>query len=749
MKPKPSRLLTGRGRPFALCLCVAALLAGARVATAATYTVMNLNDSGPGSLRDAVNQANANAGDDVIDFSVTGTITLTTGQLSVAANGKLTITGPGADLLAISGNNASRVLFVATGANAELSGLTIRGGNGTGATGTNGFGGGILVNTNGNLTMTAGVLTGNSASAGGGIFSLGNTRLSNVVVTDNDGTSGGGGIGGINGAIIVEDSVVHSNRGGTGGGISKNGSLTILNSTVRDNVASQSAGGISATGGVFIAKNSTISGNTGVGTGGGIENTREMFLTNVTVSNNRSISQGGGGIYNAAIATLTNCTVSNNTAAVNGGGLFSQGSTTVTLHNTVIANSTGGGDCRQNTTVTFSASHSLVEDGGCGVVNGVNNNRTGDPNLGPLADNGGATKTHALLPGSIAIDAGSNALAVDANNQPLTTDQRGAGFPRILGGVVDMGAYEAAPAGTVQFSSASYSVTEGAGTVTLEVTRMNGSAGAISVAYATGDGTTSDSDYTAQSGTLHWADGETTSKQIVVTILDDVVREGPENFSVTLNQPMGTSVGATAIATVTINDDDPAPTVQFSAAKYSVNENGASATLTVTKSGETALPSTVHYATSNGSATAGEDYTAASGDVMFAPNETSKEITVSITDDNAAEGNEDFTVSLSAPSGATLGNPETATVTIVDDDSAPVAASLSVSTEEDEPVTITLSASDADGDALSFMIVDPPTQGSLGTVSAANCMAGSCTATVDYTPANGYIGPDSFTYQAS
>ena len=67
------------------------------------------------------------------------------------------------------------------------------------------------------------------------------------------------------------------------------------------------------------------------------------------------------------------------------------------------------------------------------------------PLLGPLANNGGPTQTMALLPGSPAIDAGSNALAVDANGNPLTTDQRGAGFPRIVNGTVDIGAYEFSP----------------------------------------------------------------------------------------------------------------------------------------------------------------------------------------------------------------------------------------------------------------------------------------------------------------
>src|SRR5262249_45694084 len=109
--------------------------------------------------------------------------------------------------------------------------------------------------------------------------------------------------------------------------------------------------------------------------------------------------------------------------------------------------------------------------------------------------------------------------------------------------------------------------------------------------------------------------------------------------------------------------------LQFSTAAFTVNENQGTATITVTRTGGSNVPVSVSYATSNGTATAGSDYAAASGTLNFAAGETSKTFTVSITDDTAVESNETINLTLSAPtSGATLGSQNTATLTIVDND---------------------------------------------------------------------------------
>ena len=106
--------------------------------------------------------------------------------------------------------------------------------------------------------------------------------------------------------------------------------------------------------------------------------------------------------------------------------------------------------------------------------------------------------------------------------------------------------------------------------------------------------------------------------------------------------------------------------MQFSGGAYSVNEAGGSATITVTLSSVSAYTATVHYATSNGTATAGSDYTTASGTLTFAPGITSQAFVVPITDDTITEGNETVNLTLSNPNNATLGSSSTATLTIVE-----------------------------------------------------------------------------------
>src|SRR5438067_2475607 len=116
----------------------------------------------------------------------------------------------------------------------------------------------------------------------------------------------------------------------------------------------------------------------------------------------------------------------------------------------------------------------------------------------------------------------------------------------------------------------------------------------------------------------------------------------------------------------------PPPVVQFSSGTYTVSEGDGNATLTVTRTGDLSGTSTVQYATANGSANAGSDYTTTSGTLTFAPGVVSQDILVPITDDSTYEASEDFTVTLSAPStGTTIGTPDSATVTITDDDPVP------------------------------------------------------------------------------
>jgi len=233
---------------------------------------------------------------------------------------------------------------------------------------------------------------------------------------------------------------------------------------------------------------------------------------------------------------------------------------------------------------------------------------------------------------------------------------------------------DAPAAGTLQFSSPTYSVIEDAGTATITVTRTGGSAGAVSVnvtnpagGTATGGGT----DYTFTPATLNWAAGDAAPKTFTVAIVNDASVEASETINLQLGGATGGAVvGTTGAAVLTIVDNDSAGTLSFSAPTYTVSESGVTATITVTRSGGAGGAVGVTYATSNGSATAGADYAAATGTLSWGSGDTSaKTFTVTILDDTAVEGNETVTLTLSAATGgATIGGTNPATLTIQDDD---------------------------------------------------------------------------------
>jgi hypothetical protein len=236
-----------------------------------------------------------------------------------------------------------------------------------------------------------------------------------------------------------------------GGGVFQDGgSLTISNSTISGNHSDLRGGGIS-----FFSHdtmkiiNSTISGNSSGLDGAGISNFYGTAnISNSTISGNSSSLGTGGGIYNPVALTLSNCTITGNRAAAGGGGIRARG--TETLNNTIVAgNFRGTGSTSDDINEHIeTANNNLIGNAvsSGGITNGVNGNIVGvDVNTvldTTLANNGGPTKTHKLVAGSPAIGAGSNALALDPDAILLTTDQRGTGFPRIVGGTVDIGAFE-------------------------------------------------------------------------------------------------------------------------------------------------------------------------------------------------------------------------------------------------------------------------------------------------------------------
>ena len=230
--------------------------------------------------------------------------------------------------------------------------------------------------------------------------------------------------------------------------------------------------------------------------------------------------------------------------------------------------------------------------------------------------------------------------------------------------------------GQLQLSSAVYSVAEDGGTATITVTRTGGSDGAVAVDYATANGTaTAGADFQSATGTLNWSDGDVANKTFTVDILDDADVEGDEIVNIGLSNIVGASFGNPQNATLTIVDDETVSpgTLQFSAGSFSVSEDNASFTVSVTRLGGSDGDVTVEFATSNGSALAGSDYEAISGNLSWQDGDASaKSFVVTIINDTADESNETVNLALGNPGGgATLGVPSSAMLTITDNDPAP------------------------------------------------------------------------------
>ena len=331
-----------------------------------TFTVTSIADDGSaGTLRYEIGQANSNAGvADTINFDPTvfatpQTIPLTSGQLELTDAATTTIYGPGAGLLSISGNNASRVFFINYGS-AALSGLTITGGSAST--------GGGLYNQSGTITLTNCTVSGNSATSGGGVFTggvynydyggtyYGTTTLTNCTVSGNSASTGGGLFSSDYGTTTLANTNVSGNSASNNGGglvtVGYDSTTTLTNCTVSGNTAGNNGGGLAnATGtlstsdGTTTLTNCTLSGNTAGNDGGGLYNRGgTATLTNCTVSRN-SAGAFGGGLLDASgrnVTTLTNCTLSGN-SATNGAGLVNIDGTTTLTNCTVSGNSANSG----------------------------------------------------------------------------------------------------------------------------------------------------------------------------------------------------------------------------------------------------------------------------------------------------------------------------------------------------------------------------------------------------------------------
>jgi hypothetical protein len=323
------------------CAAVASL----QIVHAATFTVINTNDSGPGSLRQAIAGA---APGDTIDFNLSGcpcTITLTSGELVI--NKPLTISGPGARALSINGANASRVFYINALGTVTLSGMTITNGNGVGRV-ASGFGGAIL---------------------------------------------------GITGPVIISDCAIVGNRTAISGGGAALvfGVFQMTGCTISGNMAF-AAGGAHIQDSIASLTNCTISGNTATANTGaigvpGTARITDLTLTNCSVTGNSAATEGGVTVNSSntvvVTAKLKNTLAAGNSPKNFSTNVFGSGSATLT---TLGYNLDGDGS-------------SGFINGSNGDLVGTMSNPL-NAMLGPLANNGGPTDTHALLSGSPAIDAG-------------------------------------------------------------------------------------------------------------------------------------------------------------------------------------------------------------------------------------------------------------------------------------------------------------------------------------------------------
>ena len=557
---------------------------GGTAARAGAFEVVNLDDAGPGSLRDAILAANGTPGPDVITFAtgLAGTITLATGQLTITDS--LEIGGPGRGLLTIDGNATSRIFDVPLSPGAVdvyISGMTIT--NGQEARGggirvqdetltlddvaligntASGEGGGLYADGFAmTLTVRNSTISGNTAFAGGGAYvedTGGATTFEGVVIDGNTATQQGGGIFFYDpdNDVVIDHATITNNVAGKGGGIylysQDGGSFTVSNSTISGNQAT-SGGGVllyDIDHPVSIA-NSTISGNSAVD-GAGVEIgqiSAPAVISNSTISGNTATGTGGGvRLARGGGLTVNHSTITQNSAPVGSGGKFPG---PVSFSHVIVAGNTGGGDliAAGGVTADFSLIGGLV-----GAVTDGGGNQLGitDPMLGPLADNGGPTQTHLPLPGSPAIDAGNPAAAAPA------TDQRG--MARVVD-IIDIGSVET-DLGVIQLDATTVTVAENAGTLTVSATRTGAAGVPATVDIATAGGTAlAPGDFGSVSTQLSWAAGEVGTKTITIPLVLDAAHEPDETFTVALSGVSGARLGANTVLTVTLQDWNTAPTV--------------------------------------------------------------------------------------------------------------------------------------------------------------------------------------------
>ena len=621
---------------------------------AATFTVTKTADTADGacdsdcSLREAIIAANASLGSD--------TITLPSGTYNLTIPGVAGVD----DVDPAIGDLDLKSGITVSGAGPSVTIIDAS------AIGTRAFDiPAALATTVGDITFTELTITGGNTTDLAGADNAGGAIRADSVVP----------------SVFLDEVVIDGNMSGSAVYTATN--LNITNSTITSNTGdgllATCNGATSSFNRLTTIEASTISDNTGVGglaRSPGMGCIPTLNLTNSTISGNT----GMGGLHvMGAVANLLNVTIFDHD---NGHGIRPETSSStdpqVNVKNTIVAQS-GLGSCPTTSEVSgakaiTSGGNNLFDDAECSSISSDKTNTS--PGLNSvLTNNGGATSTHALRSGSAAADAANDAgcPATDQRGQsrPVDGDSNGSQ-------VCDMGAYEFVPApGTIQFSVATYSASEGAGTVSVTLTRTDGTDGEVSVTAATSDGTaTQESDYTSTSNSVIWANGVGGPKTFGITLLEDSIIEGSETVNLAISSPTGgATLGTQTSAVLTISDNE-AGTLQFSSATYSVAENASTsaATISITRSeGSDGAVSVTAATATGGTATAGADYTSTSTTLSWGDGVSgAKTFTIPINNDADFEGNETVNLALSSVTGgATLGVQSTAVLTITDDEESP------------------------------------------------------------------------------
>lgn len=581
------------------------------------------------TLRAAVQETNFAIGSDTIILAA-GTYALTlTGSDSTAAagdldiNDPLTLIGAGANVTLIQGNMSDRILEIRNSAAVTITGMTVKGGNLT--TSTNG--GGILVNSGTMLT------------------------LEGVSVQENQ------------------------TAAGSGGGLYSAGTLTLANSAIISNTAggeTNGGGGIFVLSGVTTLRNVTVSGNQANGNGGGIQNLAgTVNLNNVTITNNTADSDNdggdGGGVWNTATFNTKNSIIAGNADLSAGGYPYGVADCSGTL-------SSQGYNLVGDQATPSSGSPACTLSGGSGDNTGgfwlFSNYLRYAAGLLPLALNGGTTLSHAPYSqaAGLTVDWGNPATPGSGGDACELFDQRGQPRP-IDGGTdgvarCDRGAVELIPA---YLSVDNVTVSEGSAAV-FTFSLSEPALITFTVHYSTTDITAvAGQDYLHAAGILTFTPGQS-SQTISVPTLTDTRNEDAETFRLRLDSVQWVLI-ADGEGIGTINDGNPQPALSINDRTVTEGDAGSSTQVvfTVSLNSASGKTVTVHYATADGTAIAGEDYLPAAGQLSFAPGVTSQTITVIVVGDNLREGNETWTVQLSNPVNATLGD-ATGLGTITDDD---------------------------------------------------------------------------------